>query len=58
MFTPWHHASTPKLIFKDSTTDWRPFMADDKTKTGGQDRSRINVNEEYELREYFKSTGK
>lgn len=25
-------------------------MADDKTKTGGQDRQRINVNEDYELR--------
>ncbi len=27
-------------------------MADDKTKTGGQDRNRINVNEDYELRDW------
>jgi hypothetical protein len=25
-------------------------MADDKTKRGGQDRSRINLSEEYEVR--------
>jgi hypothetical protein len=30
-------------------------MADDKTKTGGQDRERINVNEDYELRDWSKS---
>lgn len=29
-------------------------MADDKTKTGGQDRTRINVSEEYELRNWAK----
>lgn len=29
-------------------------MADDKTKTGGQDRQRINVNEDYELRDWAK----
>ena len=27
-------------------------MSDDKTKSGGQDRSRINVNEAYELRDW------
>ena len=27
-------------------------MADDKTNTGGQDRTRINVNEAYELRDW------
>src|SRR5438552_18773812 len=27
-------------------------MPDDKTKTGGQDRKRINVHEEYELRDW------
>ena len=31
-----------------------PTMADDKSKTGGQDRSRINVNEDYELRDWAK----
>ena len=30
-------------------------MSDDKTKTGGQDRERINVNEDYELRDWAKS---
>jgi hypothetical protein len=29
-------------------------MSDDKTKTGGQDRTRINVNEDYELRDWSK----
>lgn len=32
-------------------------MADDKTKTGGQDRNRINLNEEYEVRNWTKSLG-
>jgi len=30
-------------------------MADDKTRTGGQDRARINVNEDYELRDWANS---
>jgi hypothetical protein len=30
-------------------------MADDKTKVGGQDRERVNVNEDYELRDWAKS---
>jgi hypothetical protein len=29
-------------------------MADDKSKPGGQDRTRINVNEDYELRDWSK----
>jgi len=32
-------------------------MSDDKSKTGGQDRKRINVNEEYELRDWSKTLG-
>lgn len=32
-------------------------MSDDKTKTGGQDRSRINVSEDYELRDWSKRFG-
>ncbi len=32
-------------------------MADDKTKTGGQDRNRINLNEDYEVRDWTKSLG-
>jgi hypothetical protein len=30
-------------------------MSDDKTKTGGQDRLRINIHEDYELRDWAKS---
>lgn len=29
----------------------------DKTKVGGQDRTRINVNEDYELRDWAKKFG-
>ena len=29
-------------------------MADDKTKSSGQDRTRIDVNEDYELRDWAK----
>jgi hypothetical protein len=29
-------------------------MSDDKSKVGGQDRTRINVNEDYELRDWAK----
>lgn len=30
-------------------------MSDDKSKASGQDRERINVNQEYELRDWAKS---
>jgi hypothetical protein len=32
-------------------------MADDKTKTGKPDRDRINVEEDYELREWAEKFG-
>jgi len=32
-------------------------MPDDLTKRGGQDRTRINVNEEFELRDWAKKFG-
>lgn len=32
-------------------------MSDDKTKAGGQDRSRVNVNEDYELRYWTERFG-
>jgi Protein of unknown function (DUF3606) len=32
-------------------------MSDDKTKSGGQDRTRIDVNEDYELRDWAKKFG-
>lgn len=30
-------------------------MADDKSKSGGQDRERVNVHQDYELRDWAKS---
>ncbi|MDB5944445.1 MAG: hypothetical protein JWQ13_4011 [Ramlibacter sp.] len=30
-------------------------MSDDKNKSGGQDRERINVHQDYELRDWAKS---
>lgn len=32
-------------------------MADDKAQIGGQDRTRINVNQDYELREWSQKLG-
>ena len=32
-------------------------MSDDKSKRGGQDRARINVNEDYELRHWSQKFG-
>ncbi|KWT94700.1 MULTISPECIES: DUF3606 domain-containing protein [unclassified Variovorax] len=32
-------------------------MADDKTKVGGQDRNRINLNQDYEVRDWTQSLG-
>lgn len=32
-------------------------MPDDKSKTGGSDRDRINVNEDYELRDWSEKFG-
>ncbi len=32
-------------------------MADDKSKSGGQDRKRINLNEDYEVRDWSQKFG-
>ena len=32
-------------------------MADDRTQRGGQDRSRINLNQDYEVRDWAKKFG-
>lgn len=32
-------------------------MSDDKTKTGGQDRKRISLSEDYEVRDWSKKFG-
>jgi len=34
---------------------WSFIMSDDKSQSHGQDRERINVNQEYELRDWAKS---
>ena len=36
---------------------YEEIMPDDKKKPGGQDRTRINVNEDYELRDWSKKFG-
>jgi hypothetical protein len=33
------------------------MMADDKTKSGGQDRTRISLGEDYEVRDWSKKFG-
>jgi hypothetical protein len=38
-----------------SATNRRPSMSDDTSKSQGQDRQRINVNQDYELRDWAKS---
>jgi hypothetical protein len=40
-------------MFQPTETD----MSDDKQQRGGQDRQRINVNEDYELRDWSKKFG-
>jgi hypothetical protein len=42
---------------EDRLDSWKENMADDKSKTGGQDRGRINVHEDYELRDWSKKFG-
>jgi hypothetical protein len=38
--------------------NWRrKQMADDKSKPGGQDRTRVDVHEDYELRDWSKKFG-
>lgn len=32
-------------------------MADDRSKTGGQDRTRINVHQDYEVRDWSRKLG-
>jgi hypothetical protein len=36
-------------------TEQETSMSDDTSKSGGQDRQRINVNQDYELRDWAKS---
>jgi hypothetical protein len=40
---------------KDLQTEWETSMPDDTSKSHGQDRERINVNQDYELRDWAKS---
>jgi hypothetical protein len=43
-----HHPSSPSL---------EVTVADDNSRSGGQDRTRVNVNEDYELRNWNKNFG-
>lgn len=47
-------ASAPRWDTVNSTST---AMADDRTKANGPDRNRIDVNEEYELRDWSKKFG-
>src|SRR4051794_13532349 len=47
---------TPVAALSEFHHRRRP-MSDDHKKPGGQDRSRINVNEDYELRDWAKKFG-
>ena len=51
--------SAAERRWQPSPEDWlkEHNMADDKTKVGGQDRQRINLAEEYEVRDWVKSLG-
>jgi hypothetical protein len=40
------------LLLKQFNNQLETIMADNKTKTGGQDRERINVNQEYEEQDW------
>jgi hypothetical protein len=40
-----------------STPERVPVMSDDLNKRGGQDRTRIDVNQDYELRDWAKKYG-
>lgn len=45
---------------KDGKLGWlttEKTMSDDKTKSGGQDRSRISLSEEYEVRDWARKFG-
>jgi hypothetical protein len=41
----------------EETTSKEIDMSDDKSKSQGQDRQRINVNQDYELRDWSKKFG-
>lgn len=51
--------SVAERLRQSDPDDWLKEigMADDKTKVGGQDRKRINLNEDYEVRDWAKSLG-
>lgn len=52
--------SASDQLWQRHPADWlkeHNDMADDKTKVGGQDRIRINVNEDYEVRDWTQSLG-
>jgi hypothetical protein len=60
LFAPTRGANVPLQAGRSSadmltSADKEISMSDDKNKSGGQDRERINVNQDYELRDWAKS---
>lgn len=52
--------SASERLWQPHPADWlkeHDHMADDKTKVGGQDRNRINLSEDYEVRTWCNSLG-
>jgi len=52
--------SAAELLWQPDPLDWlkeHDKMADDKTKVGGQDRKRINLSEDYEVRDWCQLLG-
>jgi hypothetical protein len=52
--------SASERLWQPHPADWlkeHDNMADDKTKVGGQDRKRINLSEDYEVRDWCNSLG-
>lgn len=51
--------SASERLWQPEPNDWlkEHDMAEDRSKVGGQDRKRINLNEDYEVRDWMKSLG-
>ncbi len=58
-FTFWVVAIFPNrgVAFLCQLIEGELFMADDRTNRGGQDRSRINLHEDYEVRYWTEKFG-
>ena len=52
-----NYSNTGKAIMFNFRSQLKDYIMDDKTKRGGQDRTRINTSEEYELRDWAEKFG-